>query len=103
MHVTVLISCPDRKTADSISKLLLSDRLAACTSAIPGVRSRYWWKGRLESADEVLLLAKTTAERFPAVEKAVKKAHPYELPEIIALPIARGSRDYLEWIRKETR
>ncbi len=99
----VLVSCPDAKTADSISKDLLSKRLAACTSAIPGVRSRYWWKGKLEAADEVLLIAKTTADRYPAIEKAVKKAHPYELPEIIALPVAKGYRPYLGWVRKETR
>jgi len=103
MHVTVLVSCPDRKTADTVSEALLSKRLAACTSAIPGVRSRYWWKGRLEAAGEVLLLAKTTADRYPAVEKAVKDAHPYELPEVIALPIIKGSREYLDWITKETR
>ena len=101
--MTVLVSCPDKKTADAVSKALLEKRLAACTSVMPGVRSRYWWKGKLESADEVLLLAKTTADRYPAVEKAVRKAHPYELPEIIALPVAKGYRPYLEWIRKETR
>ena len=103
MHVIVLVSCPDAKTAESISKALLAKRLAACTSTIPGVRSRYWWKGKLEAADEVLLIAKTTADRYPDVEKAVKTLHPYELPEVIALPIIKGSREYLDWITKETR
>jgi len=103
MHVTVLISCPDVNSADSISKALLEKRLSACTSIIPCVRSRYWWKGELKSADEALLIAKTTANKFPDIEKAAKKLHPYEVPEIIALPIAEGSKNYLEWIGKETR
>jgi periplasmic divalent cation tolerance protein len=102
MYVIVLVACPDGKAADAISDSVLSKRLAACVNVIPGVKSRYWWKGRLENAGEVLLMMKTKESLLKELEKAVRDCHPYEVPEFLAIPVKCGSKDYLDWIEKET-
>jgi periplasmic divalent cation tolerance protein len=95
----VLVTCGSRKEARKIARALVAQRLAACVNEIGiPVASTYRWKGKLESANEFLLLIKTSKKRFAAVRDAVRKLHGYDVPEIIALPIAAGSRDYLEWI-----
>jgi periplasmic divalent cation tolerance protein len=97
--IMVLVTCGSRKEARKIARGLVGQRLAACVNEIGvPVASTYRWKGRVESAKEFLLLIKTSKERFAAVRDAVRKLHSYEVPEIIALPIAAGSRDYLDWI-----
>jgi periplasmic divalent cation tolerance protein len=97
--VLVLVTCGSRKEARKIARALVRQRLAACVSEIGvPVASTYRWKGKIESANEFLLLIKTTKKRFAAVRDAVRELHSYEVPEIIALPIAAGSRDYLGWI-----
>ena len=97
--VLVLVTCGSRKEARKIARALVGQRLAACVSEIGvPVASTYRWKGKIESANEFLLLIKTTKKRFAAVRDAVRELHSYEVPEIIALPIAAGSRDYLGWI-----
>jgi periplasmic divalent cation tolerance protein len=97
--IVVLVTCGSKKEARKIAKALVDRRLAACVQEI-GVpmRSTYRWKGRVESANEVLLLIKTSWKRFSAVSTLVKELHSYDVPEIIALNIAEGSREYLDWI-----
>ena len=97
--ILVLVTCGTRKEARKIARALVGQRLAACVSEIGvPVTSTYLWKGKLESAKEFLLLIKTSNRRFAAVRDAVRKLHSYDVPEIIALPIAAGSRTYLDWI-----
>jgi periplasmic divalent cation tolerance protein len=102
--IVVLVTCGSKKEARKIAQALVQRRLAACVQEIGvPVRSMYRWKGRVESANEVLLLIKTSRKRFSAVSTLVKKLHSYEVPEIIALNIADGSRDYLDWITSNVR
>jgi periplasmic divalent cation tolerance protein len=97
--ILVLVTCGSQKEARKIARALVGKRLAACVSEIGvPVASTYRWKGRVESAKEFLLLIKTSQRRFTAVRDAVSKLHSYEVPEIIALSIAAGSRVYLDWI-----
>ena len=85
-------------TAKELAKRLVAARLAACVNILPGLTSVYEWKGAAESDSELLLLAKTTEAGYPALEKALREAHPYELPEIICVPIVAGLSGYLKWI-----
>jgi periplasmic divalent cation tolerance protein len=94
----ILCTCPDRDTSEKIAKSLVESRLAACVNILPGLTSIYSWQDRLETAEEHLLLIKSAGARYPAVERAIREQHPYDLPEIIALPIARGLPEYLNWI-----
>ncbi|BBD81161.1 divalent-cation tolerance protein CutA [Aerosticca soli] len=100
---TVLLchcTCPDPASATRLATALVEEGLAACVSRLPGVLSTYRWQGRVESAEEVLLLIKTTTDRFAALRERVLALHPYELPELIALPVDRGHPAYLEWVRR---
>jgi periplasmic divalent cation tolerance protein len=92
-----------KEDALRISKEIVRKRLAACSQMVGPIRSIYWWKDQVEEAEEWLCLFKTRAELFNQVEKAIREAHPYVEPEIIAWPIARGSKSYLAWIEQETR
>lgn len=94
----VLTTLPDADQADQMAARLVGEGLAACVNRLAPCRSHYQWQGRLECAEEVPLLIKTTAERYPALEQALRAAHPYELPEIIAVPVERGLPDYLAWV-----
>lgn len=96
--ILVLTTCPDRAAAERLARVLVEGALAACVNVLPGVRSIYRWRGALESADEHLLLIKTAAARYDKLENAIRANHPYELPEVIAVPITAGSNDYLQWI-----
>ncbi len=97
--IVVLVTCGSRKEARKIAHALVGQRLAACVSEIGvPVVSTYRWKGKVESAKEFVLLIKTSKERFATVRDAVRELHSYEVPDIIALPIAAGSRAYLDWI-----
>ncbi len=97
----VLCTCPDDPTADRIARELVSARLAACVNRA-AVRSTYRWDGVLRDEPEVLLIVKTTAARYPELEIRLKALHPYDMPEIIALPVATGSHAYLAWLGAET-
>jgi periplasmic divalent cation tolerance protein len=97
-HILVLTTCPDADSAGRLARTLVEQGLAACVNVLPGVQSTYRWKGGIESAAEVMLLAKTRVDRYPAVERALRALHPYELPEIIAVPISLGLTDYLAWV-----
>ncbi len=93
-----LCTCPDKDTAEKIAQLLVNDKLAACVNILPGITSVYRWHEQVESAQEHLLLIKANKSRYQAIETAIKKHHPYELPEIIAVPIKNGLPEYLHWI-----
>jgi len=95
------VTCKDRAEAENIANLVVKKRLAACANWFP-VRSIYWWEGRLERAKEVAVVLKTTAARVKPLILAVRKAHSYKVPCIVALPILEGNAEYLRWIRKET-
>jgi periplasmic divalent cation tolerance protein len=98
----VLTNLPDRAAAETIGAMLVEKQLAACVNILAPCRSVYRWKGAVQQEDEHPMLIKTTAERYPALEEALRAAHPYELPEIIAVPIERGLPDYLAWLAGET-
>ncbi|HTN67322.1 MAG TPA: divalent-cation tolerance protein CutA [Burkholderiaceae bacterium] len=99
----VLTSLPDLAGAQALARALVQQQLAACVNILPAVQSVYRWQGALEDAAEVGLVVKTTEARYAELELAIKLAHPYELPEIIALPIVAGLPAYLAWIAAETR
>ena len=96
----VLVTTPNAKISEKISKGLVAAKLAACVNTLPGLKSRYWWKGKVETAREQLLLIKTTQGRLKALVQWVRKNHPYSVCEVVALPIASGSKPYLEWITR---
>jgi periplasmic divalent cation tolerance protein len=99
--MVVLCTCANHQDALQIGGALVEERLAACVNILPGMQSIYRWKGEVEQADEVLLLIKSTSQRFGALCDRVKELHPYETPEIVALPVADGLGNYLGWIREE--
>jgi periplasmic divalent cation tolerance protein len=101
--VAVLVSAPDVETARRIGRALVEERLAACVNLVPGVSSIYRWRGAVEEAAEVLLVAKTRAARADALAARVRALHPYELPEVVVLPVRGGSRAYLQWVAAESR
>ena len=97
----VITNCPDEETANHIALAVVEARLAACVNILPRVQSIYRWQGAVESAVEVPLLIKTNAATYPALEAAIRERHPYEVPEIIALPISAGLPAYLNWLAAE--
>ena len=99
----VITNCPDEASANRIALAVVEARLAACVNLLPRVQSVYHWQGAVESASEVPLLIKTTAARYDALQAAIRELHPYDVPEIIALPIAAGLPAYLDWLAAETR
>ena len=101
--IVVLCTCPDETVADRIATALVDERLAACVNRLPGVISTYRWKSEVCRDSEWLLLIKTTIERFAALSERIVALHPYELPEVVAVDIARGLPPYLQWIAAETR
>lgn len=100
--LVVMTALPDAAAARAMAASLVAQRLAACVNILAPCHSVYRWQGAVEHAQEVPLLIKTTAARYPALEAAIRAAHPYELPELIAVPIAHGLPDYLSWVATET-
>jgi periplasmic divalent cation tolerance protein len=98
----VLTNLPDRTAAEMLANALIEARLAACVNILPPCRSVYRWQGAVEAADEVPLLIKTSEARYAALETAIRALHPYELPELIAVPITHGLPAYLGWVAAET-
>jgi periplasmic divalent cation tolerance protein len=98
----VLNTCPGSITAKKIANELVADHLAACVQIIPGIQSFFRWVGKVDIKEEHLLLIKTTAERYGAVQDRIKALHPYELPEIVAVPFSDGLPGYLAWIKSCT-
>jgi periplasmic divalent cation tolerance protein len=100
--ILVLITAGSQSEGEHIASALLERRLVACVNRVPGVVSEFWWQGSRDRADEVLLLAKTRRELWPAVLQCVREHHSYEVFEAIAVPILEGNPDYLEWIEQST-
>jgi len=98
----VLTTLPDGESADALAARLVEARLAACVNILPPGRSVYRWEGQVERTNETLMLIKTGAARYAALEAAIRTHHPYELPEIVAVPIAYGLPDYLAWVAAES-
>lgn len=97
----MLCTCPP-EAAERLASALVEEQLAACVNVLPGIQSVYRWQGALERSAETLLLAKTTAERYPALQTRLQEMHPYDLPEIIALPVDRGLPGYLAWVSEQS-
>ena len=100
--VIVLTNLPDRAAAVRLAQALVERRLAACVNVLAECTSVYRWKGEVESAAEVPVLIKTRGGRYPEVEAAIRELHPYELPEIVAVPVRHGFDEYLQWVAGET-
>ena len=99
--VVVLVTCPDEESAGSIARALVEERLAACVNVTAEVRSIYRWRGAVEEARERLLIVKARADRLDALAARMTELHPYDVPELLALPVGRGLAPYLEWLRSE--
>jgi periplasmic divalent cation tolerance protein len=98
----ILVTTPSQDVAQQLAHDLVKERLAACVNIVSGVRSIYAWEGKIERADEVLLIIKTQSVRYAALEAFVRAHHPYETPEIVDIPAGRVTPSYLQWIVKET-
>lgn len=100
--ILILTQMPDRASAQSLARSLVEARLAACVSIGAPVESLYHWRGQIETAEEVPVVVKTSVERYRDVETAIRSQHPYELPEILAVPVVDGLARYIDWIADET-
>ena len=98
----VLVTTPDLKTARALARAALSARLIACANLIPKIESHYWWRGKIESGAEVLLVLKTQKSKLAALEKLILAQHPYETPEFIVLPLSAGNKKYLDWLAENS-
>ena len=98
----VLTNLPDREAAMKLANALIKEKAAACVNVLGACTSVYRWQGKVENAEEIPLLIKSTAARYAALETLIHRLHPYELPEIIAIPVAHGLPGYLQWVVSET-
>jgi periplasmic divalent cation tolerance protein len=96
----VLVTAPDMKTARALAKAALRARLIACANLVPKIESHYWWQGKIESGNEVLMILKTTRSSLAALEKLILAMHPYDTTEFLVLPLRVGARRYLDWIKQ---
>jgi periplasmic divalent cation tolerance protein len=101
--IMVLTNLPDRETAQALARALVGGRLAACVNVGAAVESMYHWHGQIETGTEIPVAIKTRAVLYPKVEAEIRRIHPYELPEVVAVPITDAFGPYLDWIRQETR
>ena len=99
----VFTQLPDREAAENLARALIEERVAACVNILAAGTSIYRWQGKVEHASEIPLLIKTTAARYDALEAVIRRLHPYELPEVAAVPLAQGLPDYLQWVADEVR
>jgi len=97
LHI-VLVTAPDADVGRKLAAAILNVRAAACVNIVPGLESHYWWEGKIDQSSEVLLLIKTTKAKLKALEKVVRKNHPYDTPEFIAIPANLVSKKYLAWV-----
>jgi periplasmic divalent cation tolerance protein len=100
--IQVITAVDSEEKAEEITRKLLEERLASCVQTLGPARSRYWWEGKIEEAEEWLCLIKAKATDYDKIESLIKELHPYEVPEILATPITAGNPDYLDWLRRET-
>ncbi len=102
-YIQVATTVATEEEAGAIARLLVEKRLAACVQVVGPMTSHYRWQGKIETAGEYLCLAKSRAALYPEIEAAIKAIHPYEVPEIIAMPVIAGSKEYLAWLAAEVR
>ncbi|MGH8280009.1 MAG: divalent-cation tolerance protein CutA [Gammaproteobacteria bacterium] len=102
-QLVVFCTCPDRESGERLGGALVQERLAACVNVVPGLTSIYRWEGALKMEPECLLIIKAMASRFADLRQRLRELHPYELPEIIALPICDGDPEYLKWLTANAR
>lgn len=100
-YIVVFVTTDSLSSAAKIGKILTRKRLVACANIIPGVKSVFRWEGKIQKSDEILLILKSKKNLFDRIVQEVRRLHPYQVPEIIALPIVSGNQSYLEWIEKE--
>lgn len=101
-HLVCFCTCPNREAAERIAETLVEEGHAACVNIVPGLTSVYRWQGKVQRDEELLLVIKTSAAAYARLEVAIQTLHPYELPEIIAVPIERGLDGYVRWIGEQT-
>ena len=101
--LVVFCTCPDEKTARALAAGLLEEKLAACVNVLPGIRSIYRWQDEVKDDSEVLMVVKTTQPNLERLTQWLEHHHPYDLPEVIALPVSGGSPGYLDWVAQETK
>lgn len=99
--IVVLTTCDSEEQAQRLARHLIEHRLAACVNILPGARSVYRWKDKIENAAELVLLIKTRRDMFARLREAIAQLHSYEIPEVIALPVVEGSEAYLSWLDRE--
>jgi periplasmic divalent cation tolerance protein len=99
----VTTTLPDQTSAEQVAARLVEERLAACAQVLGPIQSTYWWEGKVARADEWYCHLKTTLERLPGIQARIRELHPYQVPEIIAVPILQGNPDYLKWIQDAVR
>jgi len=102
-YIVVFVTFPSRSDAEKAANILLTDKLVACANITQDISSYFWWEGKIDSAKEVLMTCKSTRDLFPDISKCIQEYHPYEVPEIIALPIVAGSESYLKWITESVK
>ena len=100
-HIQVMTTAETKADAQAIANAIVEKRLAACVQIIGPITSTYWWQGEIETAEEWLCIIKSRKDLYQALEKAVREVHPYDVPEILAIPVATGNKDYLEWLNGE--
>ena len=103
MNIVIFITTKNTAEAKKISQALVGKRLIACANIVKGIQSFFWWEGKVDKANEVLLIIKTKRSLFKEIVKAVKALHSYSVPEITAFPIIEGNKDYLKWIHASVR
>jgi periplasmic divalent cation tolerance protein len=96
--IVVLSTCATADDAEKMARVLVSEKLAACVTVVPQARSYYRWQGELETADEFLLIIKTSRDLFEPLKLELEKLHPYEIPEVLAIPVVAGAENYLNWM-----
>ena len=100
--LVVMVTAPNQEEAERIADQAVRSHQAACATTIPFVHSTYWWEGKVVKEQETMILLKTTADKYQALQGTIKKEHSYKVPEIIAVPVKDGLPQYLEWVRSET-
>jgi len=102
MHIVILVIAKDEAQAQKIAEKLVEKKLVACANIVPGIQSIFRWQGKVDRAQEVLLILKSRRRHFPSIVQTVKALHSYDVPEVIALPIIEGNKDYLQWLTEST-
>jgi len=100
-YLQVVTTTETREQAEAIGQRLVESRLAACAQIIGPISSTYWWKGKIETSNEWMCISKTRSDLYRDLEQVIREIHPYEVPEIVAIPIVAGSKAYLDWLGKE--